>query len=119
MNSSTPNHKSLASVMQAINALGVKHPDLPALRARALEIHKEAGDLRSAASIAVVFWGSLKRGTPAADLLKADAEAVTALARDFEREAYGLARLTSVPLSEKRAARKARRQPPQGETLRG
>lgn len=104
-----PNHRSLASVMMAINGLGVQHPELPALRQRALAIFQDGRDLRGPASVAMVFWAAIQRGATAEDLLAAPAEQVLRLARLFEQEAYELKRLTAAPIDEKRVARRDRR----------
>jgi len=113
----TPDHRSLASVMMAINGLGVQHPELPALRQRALALYKDGRDLRGPASVAMVFWAAIRRGATAANLLAAPAADVLRLARLFEQEAYELKRLTAAPIDDKRAARRARRtstHPPPG-----
>lgn len=105
----TPNHRSLASVMMAMSALGVQHPELPELRQRALAIFQDGRDLRGPASVAMVFWAAIQRGATAAEMLAAPAEQVLRLARLFEQEAYELKRLTAAPIEDKRAARRARR----------
>ncbi len=81
---------SLSSVMRGINRLGVKHPELIYLRRRALSCWAQSkGRVSNPASVAVVMWLAVMRGKTARELLDAEAEALIALAADWEAEAHG------------------------------
>ena len=83
---------SHSSVMRGINRLGVKHPELIHLRQKALRCWAQSkGRVSNPASVAVVMWLAVMRGKTARELLDADAEALIALAQEWETEAHGIA----------------------------
>lgn len=97
---------NLASVMLAINVLGVKHPELPALRKRAVAIQRRERRLQKAGSVAVVFWAAIKRGISAEALLEVDEAKIVKLALAFEGKTQEQS--TTAEKRQKRRARKRR-----------
>lgn len=79
------NPHSLTSVIQAIAARGVSHPELVQLRKRAIALSKQDTRIINPASVALVFLGGLQQGSSAAEILKADSRKILRLAREFEK----------------------------------
>jgi len=78
---------SINAIMVAINDMGVKHPQLPQLRERAIVLAKNSHLAVNA--IAYSFWQLLQEGVGVTALLSMDEKTLIEKALIVQREWYG------------------------------